>query len=231
MKLDDYERNHALAAEYVVGTLQGMARQRFERWMMRSARLRRQVWYWERRLHPLNVSLPEASPPRGAWQSIEQRLFADSAIRVSAFGWWQSLVAWRWSTGIAMLAVFALLIWTPSPTVVTRYVGVVQSPQAEPLWVVNASADHRLTVKALPLVQPAAAGRDYELWLLPESGAPVSLTVLPTGDTQLQIQLTDQQVRELLQSRSLAISLEPAGGSPTGQPTGPVVYQTRLIQM
>jgi len=35
----------------------------------------------------------------------------------------------------------------------------------------------------------------------------------------------------LLQSRSLAISLEPAGGSPTGQPTGPVVYQTRLVQM
>ena len=41
MKPDDYERNHALAAEYVVGTLQGAARQRFERWMMTSSRLRR----------------------------------------------------------------------------------------------------------------------------------------------------------------------------------------------
>ena len=230
MKPDDYERNHALAAEYVVGTLQGAARQRFERWMMLSSRLRRQVWYWERRLQPFNDSLPEASPPVAVWQSIEQRLFPESAKPVAP-RWWQTLTAWRWSAGIAMLAVFALLVWTPPPTVVTHYVGVVQSQQAEPLWLGNASADHRLTVKAMPPVQPADGGRDYQLWLLPESGAPVWLALLPTGGAQLQVNLSDQQVRQLLQSRSLAISLEPAGGSPTGQPTGPVVYQTRLVQM
>lgn len=230
MKPDDYERNHALAAEYVVGTLQGAARQRFERWMMASSRLRRQVWYWERRLQPFNDSLPEASPPDAVWQAIEQRLFPDT-VEPAAPRWWQTIAAWRWSTAIAMLAVFALLVWTPPPAVVTHYVGVVQSQQAEPLWLVNASADQRLTVKAMPPVQPADGGRDYQLWLLPESGAPVSLALLPTGGAQLQVDLSNQQVRQLLQSRSLAISLEPAGGSPTGQPTGPVVYQTRLVQM
>lgn len=230
MKPDNYERNHALAAEYVVGTLQGAARQRFERWMMISSRLRRQVWYWERRLQPFNDSLPEASPPDAVWHAIEQRLFPGT-VEPAAPRWWQTLTAWRWSAGIAMLAVFALLVWTPPPTVVTHYVGVVQSQQAEPLWLVNASADHRLTVKAMPPVQPADGGRDYQLWLLPESGAPVSLALLPTGGAQLKVDLSDQQVRQLLQSRSLAISLEPAGGSPTGQPTGPVVYQARLVQM
>lgn len=59
--------------------------------------------------------------------------------------------------------------------------GVVQSQQAEPLWLVNASADQRLSVKAMPPVQPADGGRDYQLWLLPESGAPISLALLPTG--------------------------------------------------
>ncbi|MGJ3257770.1 MAG: anti-sigma factor [Alcanivorax sp.] len=229
MKPDNYERNHALAAEYVVGTLQGAARRRFERWMMVSARVRRQVWYWERRLQPFNESLPEEAAPSAVWNSIEQRLFPGTAP--VAARWWQTLTAWRWSTGIAVLAVFALLLWTPSPPVVTHYVGVVQSQQAEPLWLVNASADHRLSVKAMPPVQPADGGRDYQLWLLPESGAPISLALLPTGGAQLQITLSDQQVRQLLQSRSLAISLEPEGGSPTGQPTGPVVYQTRLVQM
>lgn len=231
MKPDNYERNNALAAEYVVGTLHGRARQRFERWMMESSRLRRQVWYWERRLQPFSERIAEASPPRGTWQAIEQRLFAERAASVSSGRGWQSLAAWRWTAGIAMLALVSLLVWTPAPTVSTHYVGVVQSAQAEPLWVVNASADQRLTVKALPPLQPAAVGRDYELWLLPESGAPVSLAVLPSGGAQLHIRLTEQQVRELLQSRSLAISLEPEGGSPTGQPTGPVVYQTRLIQL
>lgn len=229
MKPDNYERNHALAAEYVVGTLQGAARRRFERWMMVSARVRRQVWYWERRLQPFNESLPEEAAPKAVWNSIEQRLFPGTAPAASR--WWQTLTAWRWSTGIAVLAVFALLLWTPSPPVVTHYVGVVQSQQAEPLWLVNASADQRLSVKAMPPVQPADGGRDYQLWLLPESGAPISLALLPTGGGRLQMNLSDQQVRQLLQSRSLAISLEPAGGSPTGQPTGPVVYQTRLVQM
>ena len=79
MKPDNYERNHALAAEYVVGTLQGAARQRFERWMMVSARVRRQVWYWERRLQPFNESLPEEVAPRAVWNSIEQRLFPATA--------------------------------------------------------------------------------------------------------------------------------------------------------
>ena len=229
MKPDNYERNHALAAEYVVGTLQGAARRRFERWMMVSARVRRQVWYWERRLQPFNESLPEEVAPRAVWNSIEQRLFPATAP--VAARWWQTLTAWRWSTGIAVLGVFALLLWTPSPPVVTHYVGVVQSQQAEPLWLVNASADQRLSVKAMPPVQPADGGRDYQLWLLPESGAPISLALLPTGGARLQMNLSDQQVRQLLQSRSLAISLEPAGGSPTGQPTGPVVYQTRLVQL
>jgi len=229
MKPDNYERNHALAAEYVVGTLQGAARRRFERWMMVSARVRRQVWYWERRLQPFNESLPEEVAPRAVWNSIEQRLFPATAP--VAARWWQTLTAWRWSTGIAVLGVFALLLWTPSPPVVTHYVGVVQSQQAEPLWLVNASGDQRLSVKAMPPVQPADGGRDYQLWLLPESGAPISLALLPTGGARLQMNLSDQQVRQLLQSRSLAISLEPAGGSPTGQPTGPVVYQSRLVQL
>lgn len=230
MKPENFERNQALASEYVVGTLQGSARKRFERWMMESPRLRRQVWYWERRLEPFNNSLPKTEPPAAIWNQIEQRLFDEPASsgRVEKMG----LAFWRWTAAVAMVAVLALLIWTPlPPQPKPDLVAVVQSELAQPLWVMNTSAsDHSLTLKSLPPVA-VTAQQDYELWLLSESGVPISLTVLPTEGAELRITLTDAQVRELLKSRSLAISLEPKGGSPTGQPTGPVVYQSTLVEM
>ena len=230
MKPDSFERNQALASEYVVGTLQGTARKRFERWMMESPRLRRQVWYWERRLEPFNSSLPKTEPPPALWNAIEARLFPAPPQAKDEKG--LGLSFWRWTASLAMAAVLALLVWTPLPSQpAPGLVAVVQSEQAQPLWVMNASAgDHSLTLKSLP---PVASGseQDYELWLLSESGVPISLTVLPTEGAELRITLSDEQVRELLKSRSLAISLEPKGGSPTGQPTGPVVYQSQLVEM
>ncbi|KGD64833.1 hypothetical protein Y5S_01741 [Alcanivorax nanhaiticus] len=230
MKPDHFERNQALASEYVVGTLQGAARKRFEHWMMESPRLRRQVWYWERRLEPFNNTLPKTTPPAQLWDQIEQRLFPEPQASNVAAGQGQGLWFWRWSAGLAMAALLVVLIWTPLPSQSTQgVVAVVQSEQAQPLWVMNASAaDHSLTMKALPSVA-TNTGQDFELWLLLESGVPVSLTVLPTEGAELRIQLSNEQARELLKSRSLAISLEPKGGSPTGQPTGPVLYHTQLV--
>ncbi|MEE3319992.1 MAG: anti-sigma factor [Pseudomonadota bacterium] len=228
MKPEHFERNQALASEYVVGTLQGGARKRFERWMMESPRLRRQVWYWERRLEPFNNSLPKIEPPAQLWDQIEQRLFAESVPVADKRG----ARFWRWSALLAMASLLIMLVWTPLPEQSRQgLVAVVQSEQAQPLWVMNTSATtHSLTLRALPPVA-VNAEQDYELWLLSDKGVPISLTVLPTEGAELRITLSEDQVRELLKSRSLAISLEPKGGSPTGQPTGPVVYQSQLVEM
>ncbi|MDF1781497.1 MAG: anti-sigma factor [Alcanivoracaceae bacterium] len=236
MKPDHIERNHALAAEYVVGTLQGKARLRFERWMMDSSKLRRQVWFWERRLQPFNESFAAVPPPKDVWQTVEKRLFPD-AVEQPETMWdpvsmWDKVRLWRWTTAMATAALMVMLVWAPTAPEQTAYLGVVQNQQAEPVWLVNTSArEHQLTLKALPAVSNVGLDQDYELWLLPSSGAPVSLAIMPTGGAELRIQLSNDQVRELIESRSLAISLEPKGGSPTGQPTGPVVYQTRLIEL
>jgi anti-sigma-K factor RskA len=71
------------------------------------------------------------------------------------------------------------------------------------------------------MLDPARA---YELWALPGSGAaPVSLGLMPkTGRSTLQ--LNDAQRLALSRSKQIAISLEPPGGSPTGAPTGPVLF-------
>ena len=67
-----------------------------------------------------------------------------------------------------------------------------------------------------------AAGKDFQLWMIEGKNAPVSMGVIPTGPT-VHIELTPALQQKLAQGAVLAISVEPAGGSPTGQPTGPVV--------
>ena len=66
------------------------------------------------------------------------------------------------------------------------------------------------------------AGQDFELWMIEGKNAPVSMGVIPAGATAHLV----GHARDRAEARPgavLAISLEPAGGSPTGQPTGPVV--------
>ena len=71
------------------------------------------------------------------------------------------------------------------------------------------------------------AGHDYELWALPKGAAPVSLGILPAAGASSRT-LTSMQKQALALSSQVAVSIEPLGGSSTGQPTGAIVYLAPL---
>lgn len=223
----------ALAAQYVLGVLKGPARRRFERDMMNHWRVRQEVWFWEQQLQPLAERTPEITPPPRAWPQLSRRLWPQTAA-VDLPGWRRWL--WQgWSaTATAAAALLAATLWWQnalSPAAGEQWLAVVQSAQAEPLWVVDADAG-ATALRLKPIAAPAVDARqDYELWLLPQQGAPQSIGILPTGDVEVTLRLSAEQFKALLQNRSLAISIEPKGGSPTGLPTGPVVYQSKLLKI
>lgn len=231
----------SLAAQYVLGVLKGPARRRFEREMMNHWRVRQEVWFWERQLHPLAERIPAVTPPLSAWPQISQRLWPENRAAQktsSQSAWWQRWLWQGWSaTATATTVVLAVALWwqmahAPSPAVTQeQWLAVVQSAQAEPLWVVD--ADVRATqVRLKSIAAPAVdALKDYELWMLPQQGAPQSIGILPTGQLEITLRLSADQFKTLLQNQSLAISIEPKGGSPTGLPTGPVVYQSKLLKI
>ena len=218
-----------LAAQYALGLLQDATRRRLERLMMEDYRIRQEVWFWERELNSLVEHITPVKPPVGNWQRIEERLWPNPAARAGGTR------LWRWWSGVSTALLLLLVVLLPflqqqvQPTPDNRWLAVVQTNEARPLWVIDTDSS-ALHLRAVGADSPGASS-DYELWLLPETGVPVSIGLLPTGGASVTLHLSDEQLQRLLRSRSLAISLEPSGGSPTGLPTGPVLYQAELLKL
>jgi len=209
-----------LASEYVLGTLRGPARRRFERWRTSSGQVQERCRFWEEQLLALARGLRPVRPPPHVWQGIARRLeLAHSPLPARTR-------RYALAASILLLGVGVLFTWQVfAPHGITQRAAIV-GPAGGLAWAVEVHAPAQLVVRTgtLPARQ---AGRDYELWALPPGARPVSLGVLPASGV-VNRALSAAQLSALASSMQLAVSLEPAGGSPTGQPTGPVVLTASL---
>jgi anti-sigma-K factor RskA len=220
-----------LASSYVAGTLRGAARRRFEALLPAHARLRAATRAWQERLMPLTLAIPPEAPPARVWQRIQARIgAADATGRTESHDLWSRLALWRGVAGFASVAAVALAVQLARPTPVQPPIVVVLSSTAAPAggvaaasFVASISGDGRALVTQ-PLVNVGLQpDRALELWAIPPGGAPRSLGLISARGT------TVLQKREALEGAdTLAVSLEPPGGSPTGAPTGPVLYAGKL---
>ncbi|MFC7472977.1 anti-sigma factor domain-containing protein [Dankookia sp. GCM10030260] len=219
---DPVERE-ALAAEYVLGTLDARMAAEMAAALPSQADLRAAVEAWEARLAPLTeLAVPEAPPP-DLWRRIEAALPGAEPEEEPAprrrFGLWQG-----WAIGAsavaAGLATFILLQPAPEPPLMT----VLLTSRDQPAWVVEAERGGTLRLASLN-PQPVDADRVLQLWALPEGAtAPTSLGLIPASG---RITVTPETIRPQ-PGMLIEISLEPPGGSTTGRPTGPVLFIGRL---
>jgi len=218
------DRADALAAEYVVGTLRGGARRRFEALLPAHSELRRATLAWQERLMPLTAEIAPIQPSSDVWRRISDRL--DRRKDASAASSWQRLAFWRGLTAFASIAAIGLAVLLGNPRAVPPPIVVVLAPTdtaasgaaAAPI-VASISGDGK-TLVTRPIVPVALRpDRSLELWAVPKAGAPRSLGVLPTGSGTVAL-----PGRVMADVDTLAVTVEPLGGSPTGQATGPIVY-------
>jgi anti-sigma-K factor RskA len=115
----------------------------------------------------------------------------------------------------------------PSP----NYIVVLNNPQGQPAWLVSADVrTGRLTIKTVH-PQRLPANKAFELWMLPGGDqSPRSLGLIPVSGRR-SVALPPPSTQVFAGAQGLAVSLEPAGGSPTGLPTGPVLYQGPLLSL
>jgi anti-sigma-K factor RskA len=224
-----------LAAEYVLGTLKGGARRRFEQWLAIDATLAQVVTRWQGRLAEFASAV---QPPAGVWTGIERRLdlaarrIAPPASLLRRLG--DSLNFWRGlgvgASALAMLLVAVLATRAPmveAPAV--SYVAALSGENAQPAIVVTGDAVRRTLLVKVVGDAAVSADKVLQLWALPKQGAPRSLGLLAAnGAVTLSLPADVTPGSTPL----LAVSLEPRGGSPNPLgPTGPILYKGALVQI
>jgi len=201
-----------LAAEYVLGTLRGPARRRFERWRASSSLVAQRCEFWEERLTPLARGLRPIEPPPHLWQGIRQRLNLPQARRPPA----RALpIA---ASLVIVIGLSLVLYWRSIQPGRPSEVATL-SALSGTAWQVEIYSQRAQLIVRSGQLPPRPPNRDFELWALPQGGKPVSLGILPvTGTTQHS--LTEGQREALAHASQIAVTVEPAGGSSTGQPSG-----------
>jgi anti-sigma-K factor RskA len=217
MKRDEPENLELLSAEYVVGTLRGAARRAFERRRARDPFVDRRVAAWEERFALLTLRLRPVAPLPATWAAIERRTGGSR-------GAWQALAA-----AVALIAVlgFGWVVWQElRPPQATA---VLASEEGAQLWRLELAEEAQyMDVSAVGSIA-VPDERARELWALPEGAAPVSLGLLPERGS-VRLALDERQRDALARTVNVAVSDEPAGGSPTGAPTGAVLYVAALAR-
>jgi len=226
-----------LAAEYVVGVLTSEERAQAERRIAAEPGFAAEVADWQERLIPLLAEIEPETPPRVVWMRVAAQLGVSATSRPA--GVWNSVAVWRGVAAVASLAAavaVAALVLTP-PRVVTvpgqvpaavpvlTSIALLKEEAGPTSFVVTLDKAHGRLIVATVAGQ-AQADRSFELWVLPEGQAPVSLGVL-NGREALVLD-TAKLLGPDGETANLAITLEPLGGSPSGDQTGPIVASGAL---
>lgn len=223
-----------LAAEYVLGTLRGGARRRFERLVAGDARLRSVVAAWQQRLMPMAEFAASQAPRSRVWRAIERRLDPGKNSAHASWQFWrsQSLAFWRTLSAVSLVSTLVLAgILTVAPPERSRidYVATLTDDQARTALLLTGDSTRRiLTVRLVGHAQ-VASDRTLQLWAVPRQGNPRSLGVLANSGV-IELALTDAALGANV--AMLAVSLEPRGGSPDPDgPSGPILYKGNWVRM
>ncbi len=228
-----------LAAEYVLGTLPAEERAVVARRSANEKPLAAAIEAWERRLAPLAETIVPHEAPAHIWSRIEARLAhsigASTNGNANIVGMERRLRRWRASAVAASALAASLLLFAgyreftrPEPE--KTLVAVLQKDALSPAFLVSVDLEQKiLTIRAV--AAPPHPGKSYELWLVHDDlKTPRSLGVIGDGPfTTVHPKLAAYSPQTIEQA-TLAVSLEPEGGSPSGAPTGPVLFAGKLIQ-
>ena len=240
----------ALALDFALGALDGAALRAAELRVRRDPAFAAEVTRWQADLGPLADGIAPVAPPPSAWASIERELFrapapvaiasAPPGALLAALALWRR-IAFGASTVAAIALALLVLRPAPPPVVVRVPVRVpvptvptgallaasMASPADKTVLITATYDPSRGAVILTPAAADASKGKAPELWLIVGKDAPRSLGLITFKGAQAHAVPAALRAR-FGEGATLAISLEPAGGSPTGTPTGPVVAAGKL---
>lgn len=222
MNYQNKELCDMLAREYVLGTMTYLVRKRFERLMVNDLALRNAVNALQNKFYPLYDDIKPVQPKSSVWHGIQVRLGFVQAKPKTKFGlqigFWRNFAVFNLIITLA-LGVTLFNSKPESPT----YLALLSGANQSPVLLAQASQQKREVLIQIITPQVLESGKSFELWLIQGKNAPQSLGLLPaSGKKVVAIPVSLQA--GIAADNLLAVSLEPTGGSPTHQPTGPVLF-------
>ncbi len=171
MRRPDPETLDALAGEYVLGTLAGPARARFERWIETDPAVRSMVENWERRLGRLADDVPEKAPSPALWDAIADELGHKTRrnrqpAKISRRSFWFSLGSAA-ATASVMGGVVGILAWPQRSYAFPTHYAMLRDDNDKLAWIVAIHQDHGLyQVHDVPGTPAAPHGKEDHLFML-----------------------------------------------------------------
>lgn len=225
-----------LAAEYVLGTLRGGARRRFEGWLKQDAQLLQQVRIWEGRLIPMSEFVPAVSPSPQLWERIAQQTIDRQWQHWHQRIWKivrDNLSFWRGlglaSTALCVVLVILAIRMSPvQDTAKVQYLATLTDEQSRPVLVITANREKgTLSAKVLQSIA-LRDDQSLEMWSISKEGKIRSLgLVRESGEQEIRMPEYLQQTEGLI-----AVSVEPKGGSGNPEkPSGPVILKGNWIRL
>ena len=225
------EGERLTAAEYVLGVLGAAERHQAQQRLAHDQAFASAVAFWEERLGVLADAVAPVAPPDRAWSRIARavRMPDPSQPRESL---WQSLAFWRsFAIGAAALAAASIggLTFVAISPPRAPLLATLGTSSGQPTFVaaINAGGTSLTVVPAALLTQDPRA---MELWLIPAGDKPHSLGLISPA-RPVRIDVPRELAARMTPDTALAVSMEPPGGSPTGQPTGPVIASGKLASL
>jgi anti-sigma-K factor RskA len=215
---------HSLAGEYVLGTLDAAERMDVERRRAGETDLESSIQAWQSWLMPLAEVQPVQPSPQ-LWQLLSARLFADDPLRHMQ----KRVQRWRrFALAASLAAVIAIGVDMFAPHAVAPRMDVAMLPTktGAAFMVSMNEQDHSMTVSMQGGDMPK--DRSYQLWMIMNDKVPHPMGVMASATTVMRPDISHFALDDV-RGATLAISLEPMGGSPTGMPTGEIISTGKFV--
>lgn len=229
MRYQDPNLRKLLAGEYVLGSMHGRARKRFESLMREDAELRKLVTHWARDLEPLNDHLETVSPPAHVWTNIEQHI---GPTEETGEKMWSNVVFWRRLGSIAVAASLVLAVFLgvfQYRTVSPERVAFLNDDTDQPVWMVSTSSRSReFRIKTLQPM-PMPAGEFCVLWLVWKDGASEGVAILPDNTGEMSVRLPRGMKRDPNKAE-LVVTVE-TGDDAVSNMQGKVIFKGPWVEL
>lgn len=231
----DRARDEVLAGEYVLGVLPAEKRQQVEQRIRRDRAFAAMVARWQENLSTLDDEYSPETPPEGVFPLVQRRLFgaAPSQKPLPGLGsrLWASTPVWRTLAMTSFLMLAGIAVFGLRPPVATKADPQLQAqlkgPEGREMALMASFDRSSGLLRMMPVASAQDQPKSLQLWMIDGNAPPVSLGLLPDNGRG-EIIIPDTMRRRLTQGITLAVSLEPQGGSPSATPTGPVLMSGQM---